>query len=435
MSVATLAPPVGHQAAALLERVHRLLDEVQAALGESEPGCDELAELVADCERAGTRLAAVKLALLSVADRTDIARDAGLPSTGAWAAKITRADQAASARQVWLATRMHPEDDQPALPATSAALAEGELSAEHARVIAAACAALPDTLTADQVTIVETDLVRRACTLDPHALRRVARRALAAVEPDPQVVDGHQDALLRDQEARARARTRLTLHDNGDGTTSGHFTVPTLAVAILSKVIQQIASPRRGRLGALEAQAGPMTERGLSTDWAHRHGLALVEILEHLPTDRLGGKVAATVVVTIDEDTLRDRVRAAGLDIGDELSAGEARRIACNAGILPAVLGGGSQVLDLGRMRRFFTEAQQVAASLRWPGCAADGCQRPLAWAEWHHEIPWSAGGPTDLDRAVPLCGWHHQRIHDPDFHHRWTDHRTLTFERRPRGG
>ena len=44
------------------------------------------------------------------------------------------------------------------------------------------------------------------------------------------------------------------------------------------------------------------------------------------------------------------------------------------------------------------------------------GCDRPYAWCELHHEDPWSHGGRTDLDLAVPLCGYHHRRMHDPRF-------------------
>src|SRR5699024_4678175 len=101
--------------------------------------------------------------------------------------------------------------------------------------------------------------------------------------------------------------------------------------------------------------------RAADGDWAHRYGAAFVELIEHLPTETLSGKVAATVVVTVEHDRLKESLGAAHLDTGHDLSAGEARRLACNAGVLPAVLGGRSVPLDLGRQERFFTEAQRVA--------------------------------------------------------------------------
>ena len=69
------------------------------------------------------------------------------------------------------------------------------------------------------------------------------------------------------------------------------------------------------------------------------------------------------------------------LDTGEPISAAEARRMACDAQILPAVLGGDSQVLDLGRARRLFTGPIRRALILRDRGCGFPGCDRPARWA------------------------------------------------------
>jgi hypothetical protein len=175
--------------------------------------------------------------------------------------------------------------------------------------------------------------------------------------------------------------------------------------------------------------AGHHGGRSALRDWSHEYGTAFVELLEHLPTDTLSGKVAATVVVTVDHDHLKAAIGSAHLDTGHDLSASEARRLACNAGILPAVLGGRSVPLDLGRQERFFTEPQRVALATVYDTCAAEGCDRPYAWSELHHEDPWAAGGRTDLSLAVPLCGHHHRRAHDPRYWHRvHTDDRGRKF-------
>jgi len=429
-AVLDLHSDAGHPAVRGLREVHDLLDHLIQGRAAAEPlASAEYAAVVAECDRAVSRLAALKLKLVAAADRAEVALDAGMSGTGAWLALHTRSGSADAVRAVRLAAAL--EDG---LTATAAALDAGDLSPAHAAVIAHAAERLPQTLTAQQREVVEASLVTRARRLDPVRLRKVARRALAAVEADGAAVDAHEDALLRDEEAAAREKTRLTMRDNADGTVSGHFTVPTLAGAILRKTIQQLASPRRGRLGASVAHAGPHGER---LSWEHRNGAAFVELLEHLPTDRLHGKVAATVVVTLDHTKLAAAVGAAGLDTGELLSAGETRRIACQAGILPAVLDGASQVLDLGRSQRFFTEAQRVALATTYTECAADGCDRPYSWTELHHVNRWADGGHTDLKDAVPLCGFHHQRIHDRGFAHRWTPdadkgvRRAVTFHRR----
>jgi hypothetical protein len=461
------APPLPARAAVpareLVAGVHAVLDRC-GDVG-STPGYAASA-LIGDVDRAIARLAAVRLALVAAVDRDQVAAGAGMSGTPAWLAARSRSDTSRAAREVRLATALEAE-----LPATRDALASGVVSTEHAQVIATAAAQLPHGLRDTERRAIEAALVERATRVDPATLRRSARRALAAAERSQAEVDAHEDALLRTEEQAARARTRLSLHDNRDGTVSGHFTVPTLAGHILRKVIQQIASPRRfahhaAQAARQEAQhaAAPGTTlsgeqvrqaqweafrrgsphpgddtatggTGPDTDWAHRYGQAFVELLEHLPTDHLSGKVTATVVVTIDHEKLQTQLGAAHLDTGHDLSAADARRLACNAGILPAVLAGTSLPLDLGRTDRFFTEHQRVALATRYDTCAATGCDRPYAWSELHHQDPWSTGGHTNLHLAVPLCGHHHRRVHDPGYeHHIHTDHhgiKTVTYRRR----
>ena len=265
--------------------------------------------------------------------------------------------------------------------------------------------------------------MEKAARFSPDQLRRIARRAIEAVEPDQKIVDAHENELIRTEEQAAREKCSLTLHDNGDGTTTGHFTIPALAAAMLGKVIDAMTAPRRMR--------EPRQQRDRSFDWRHRRGLAFAELLEHLPTDHLHNKTAATVVVTIDHTVLAGAMKAAHLDTNQALSAGEARRLACNAGILPAVLGTKSVALDLGRESRLFSESQRVAKGLEHTTCAATGCERPYAWCELHHRQPWSQGGRTDLADAIPLCSQHHHWIHDTGFNHQTMPDGSIRFSRR----
>jgi hypothetical protein len=130
------------------------------------------------------------------------------------------------------------------------------------------------------------------------------------------------------------------------------------------------------------------------------------------------------VLVTIGLDALRAELGVGDLVGGDALSATEVRRLACTAGIVPAVLGGRGEILDLGRARRLFSPAQQQALILRDRTCRAEGCDIPGTWAEAHHWIPWNQGGRTDLANGLLLCSHHHHRVHDP----------TYTADRLPNG-
>lgn len=431
--------------------IHRLLDAVPSSGGAAGLGRADLGRLVREVDRARNRLDALKLSLVREADAAGVAAEVGLTGTGAWLRLTSRTDGAAAAGDVALATALGE-----GLETTRQALADGTVSVRHAGIIAETAAQLPEGLSTEEREQVEAVLVRDAGRLSPGQLRKTARRALAAANRSVSEVDAAEDTALRSEEDRAYAASRLTMHDNGDGTTTGRFTVPTLAASILRKLVQQLASPSReqpsteaGRSAGHDtnegasaaAGRGGVTRAGQDSapgewDWAHRYGCALVELLEALPTDRLHGKTAATVVVTVGLDQLLAGLGVAHLDTGDDLSAAQARRLACQAGILPAVLDGASQPLDLGRSQRFFTEAQRTALAARYSACAADGCDRPYAWCDLHHQTRWVHQGRTDLANAVPLCGWHHRRIHDPGYeHHVRTDPggiKRVTYRRRP---
>ena len=98
----------------------------------------------------------------------------------------------------------------------------------------------------------------------------------------------------------------------------------------------------------------------------------------------------------------RGLARAGRLDTGLAMSAAALRMLACDALIVPAVLGTASEVLDLGRAYRDFNRAQRRAAALRDRGCVAPGCDRPPSACHVHHMWWWIDGGPTDSGRTRP---------------------------------
>lgn len=100
---------------------------------------------------------------------------------------------------------------------------------------------------------------------------------------------------------------------------------------------------------------------------------------------------------------------------GEVLAPSVVRKMACDGGIIPVVLGGDGEVLDLGRTTRFFTPAQRKALWLRDGGCTFPECTMPAQWTDAHHVDWWSRGGRTDLDRAALLCERHHTRVHQLD--------------------
>ena len=97
-----------------------------------------------------------------------------------------------------------------------------------------------------------------------------------------------------------------------------------------------------------------------------------------------------------------------GLVDGTELTPGQLRRWACDAGIIPTVLGGTSAPLDVGREQRLVTPDIRHALHARDKGCVFPGCNRAPADCDAHHIVPWQQDGPTALHNLVLLCSHHH---------------------------
>lgn len=201
--------------------------------------------------------------------------------------------------------------------------------------------------------------------------------------------------------------------------------------ARLTTFLDAYTSPRTaaGPVGAVDPATGcrPSRERQL--------GEAFCSLLEALPSEALplNGGSSTTVVVTVDLETLRSGLGVATTDGGTMITASEARRLACRAGIIPAVLGAKSQPLGLGRRKRFFTPTQRTAMALQHLTCRAEGCEIPAPWCEAHHaRDPWERGGRTDLAEGRPLCSWHHHRAHDPAYETRHLSDGRIRFHRRP---
>lgn len=122
-----------------------------------------------------------------------------------------------------------------------------------------------------------------------------------------------------------------------------------------------------------------------------------------------------SVVTTMDEQSLRERAEQAGLlPHGALVSAGELRRLLCDAQLTPVVLGTASEPLDVGRTHRLVTPAIRKAVTLRDGGCIFPNCHQPQTRCEAHHVIPWWAGGPTSTENLVLLCP-HHHAVVEPD--------------------
>lgn len=366
--------------------------------------------------RARSQLDALLMRVLVQGQAVDAGSETGATSTTNWWSHATRVTRAEAHRTARLAKQLEEHD------AVAEKLVAGGLRTDQARVIADAVDALPDEVE-DWVAVAATRfLLDKAGEHDAKALRTLGRRVLEVV--DPAAADAEEARRLESEEADALAKAWLTLVDDGHGTCRGRFAVPSLHGAMLGK---ELTARIARTLTKARADGDPRPRVG-----KHDMGLAFLDHIEASRQTPKAGGVPATVVVTMELETLLGGLKAASLDTGGRISAGQARRLACKAGVVPVVLGGPSVPLDVGRRRRFHSEHQRIAMGIRDKGCTAVGCDAPPAMTEAHHdEVSWSQGGGTSVEKGRLLCAPHHGKIHDPTFQHSLDKHGKVRFTRR----
>jgi hypothetical protein len=324
--------------------------------------------------------------------------------------------QEAASTAVWLRERLHISihtarrtvdlaktlDQRPTL---DAALSTAAVNVEQAHIVAKTVHDLADEAAADMVDLAEKALIAEFADWEPAILRKAAHRILAHVAPE--VADEADRRAAERDEKRAQRTRAFTLTNNGDGRFRVTGWLDAEAAAIVNAALDPLCKP------------------DLERTPAQRRADALVEVCRlALRTEQLpdNGGDRPQVVITVPYDVVRKELGHGQLDTGERLTAEQVRRLACDAHILPIVLGGQGQILDVGQQRRLFTGPLRRALVVRDGGCAFPGCDRPPQWCDGHHIRHWTDGGDTALHNGVLLCGYHHRLIHRGEWEVRMAD-------------
>ncbi|WP_165354233.1 HNH endonuclease signature motif containing protein [Nocardioides glacieisoli] len=389
--------------------VDALLGRLDAVLGDLSDFAfggltdDDVARLLDAVTSAAGRVASLECRAVAEADRRRLGDAVGARHTHQWWARRSQLTRAEAGRL----TRLGVALDAPGHGEVARQLADGTLRVDQARVVVEAVDALPSHVDDEVRDRARAALLELARQHDARDLKQLGKRILDTVAPE--VGESHEAKVLEDEERRAMAGVDLVLSDDGEGRCRGQFTVPSHVGAMFKRHLLALANPARHTEDELRDESG---------DWKplrRRLGEAFVEYVERYPSDATPqtAGVNATVVVTMTLQDLLGEHATALLDDGSRMSAGQARRLACEAGIIPVVLGAKSRPLDLGRVRRLFTQAQRIALGLRDGGCTAKGCETTASGCHAHHDDPWSRGGLTDLTNGRLLCPRHHRLAHD----------------------
>jgi len=298
-------------------------------------------------------------------------------------------------------------------PLVAAALADGSASLEQCRGIITGIAGLPEELPGATKREVEEVLVGYVDRFDPDELRRLARHAFEVVAPD--LADELLHQQLERQLAEARKRRRLTWSRDGYGSVFFRAKLPTVeAEELITQIEAHVA--RSQRLDEQDSEGADPAHEPPTLDQCRADALMrLVEDCQAEGRAPLHGGDRPRITAVADIEALRRRLGGAeSQDSGEPIAPGELRRMACDCDLLPAILDGQGQVLDLGRTMRLVSGDLRQAVHLRDRGCAFPGCDRQPRHCEVHHITPWAYGGATAMPNLVLLCRHHHGLV-EPD--------------------
>jgi hypothetical protein len=242
-----------------------------------------------------------------------------------------------------------------------AAVVAGLVDGEHLEVVAKAMKALPDWVSVADRELVETTLTDTATTAHPKV---VAKHASVFLERF--IAEGkeprHEDRLAEPTNSFTYKRTT-----DGGMDFKGH--VERECAELFENLIHVFGTPKAD---------DPRPRK-------QRLGDAMSDVIDaacnaaKLPTTA-GEK--PHLAVYLDWQVLTDAVGTATLESGCPLSASATRRLACDADIIPIVLGKDSVPLDLGRAYRLVQPEQRKALVARDKGCAYPNCTAPASWCD-----------------------------------------------------
>ncbi|WP_328609103.1 13E12 repeat family protein [Amycolatopsis sp. NBC_00345] len=384
---------------------------------------EELTAGLLAAERQLCRAYAWMLSMVGEIDQRGVAVGKGFRSTQVMLVRSLRISQKEANARVAQATAV--------LPVMRNALAAGDINREHAHEIAQVLTHAPDSVTPEELAANETTLVELAHEAPPATLRKVGQRIQAYWDFDGVDPDKREQDLARPLREFRYTRTR-----DGRMKYTGEFDPDTATLA--EQLFTVLAKPDPADSFG---NPDPRTR-------SQRQGDAIAAVLDlaarapDLPV-KAGERAVATITVSLDD--LQRRAGTVMLDGHDPMTVSQLRRLCCDAKVLPAVLGGSGEVLDLGRAVRTATPAQRRALAVRDKGCTAPWCTRGAKWTTPHHIEYWTnphggPGGPTDIGNMALMCDRDHLLAHHGGWDIRlrngvveWIPPAWLDPQRRPR--
>lgn len=362
-------------------------------------GSAEILDRVRHLERIRRRLVAVDHRVLAEVQSRHLCGDYGRSSAADLLVTELRIGPGEAKERVRQAIDLGPrrsltgEPLPPLMPGSARSVAAGEISAAHVSVISDCLEAAPAQWSTEQLASVEQTLVEFARREHPASLRKTAVLMMARLDPD--------GVEPRDEQLKRRRELTLTRNRDGSGCLRGRLTAE--ATAVWDTVLDSLSAPVPSADGHIDDRSAGQRRHDGFVEAGQR-------LLRSGDLPAAGG-VPVTILVRM---TPADLAAGQGLALtsrGDRLPIPDLVAAAGDAEIVPTLFGSDGALLALGRTRRLASRAQRFALAARDGGCSFPGCDRPPAWTEVHHVIPWERGGPTDVDNLCLVCRFHHREF------------------------
>lgn len=360
----------------------------------------QLLEALREHERIDRVRAHARHALVAEAAARNLGGRHGCRSTAVFLSQLLRIGYGEARARVVAAENLGPrraltsEPLEPIYPVAAAAQAQGEISAEHAKIVIDTVEKLPETVRAALEDAVEEQLVTAARTLDPRRLALVAERLLAHVDPD---------GKLDDAEARHRRRN-AQFGRRADGSGFGSFEADLELAELLATVFAALGKPVPGPGGEPDQRSS-----GQRRHDALRDALQAALRAETLPST---AGCTTTVVLTGTAEQFATGTGLVRTGTGALIPTAEANRWASSDSRFLAILTGtGDRLISHSLCQRLFSETQRLVMAARDNGCSFPGCTAPPWLCQAHHITDWAFGGKTSITNGTLLCGYHHREF------------------------
>jgi hypothetical protein len=252
------------------------------------------------------------------------------------------------------------------LPTVRQALHKGELDPRHVDAVADTLTRLPDWAGVEHRELVESTLAETARSENPRVVREHGRILLDRIDQDGTEPD--------DEPAETGNEFRYRRLPGGGMSFRGRLDAE--AASTLDALLGPLAKPQQTDgipdLRAPEQRVGD----GVA---------AIIQLAANAGDAPARGGVKPHLTVTLDYRVLAEQVGTATLEDGSTLAAATVRRLACDAQVIPMVLGSDSVPLDVGREHRLVRGQQRNALIARDKGCAFPSCSLPARWTDAHH--------------------------------------------------